>query len=158
MTRQCSQPAEPEDDGRVTRRQASEVRQGVGEDPSKTRGEIRGRRRAKRWSSRDRRKGLRRTIAVNQRDPGPQCDRDQERVRRLSHGIVPTGLQVSRLRQGYGAAGYVTDVLLLDDGLASSVETDGLPLRAVAAEGERDGVGPCRIVWMDRANADSEKC
>jgi len=50
------------------------------------------------------------------------------------------------------------DELSVRDGLAVSVETDGLPLRAVAAEGKRDGVGPCRIVRMDRADADSEKC
>src|SRR5688572_2924447 len=66
--------------------------------------------------------------------------------------------QVSRLRQGYGAAGYVTEVLLLDDELAISVETDGLPLRTRAAERKRHGVGPGWIVRMDRTDADSEEC
>src|SRR4029453_8915054 len=49
-------------------------------------------------------------------------------------------------------------VLLLDDGRASSVETDGLPTCVSTAEGERDGVFfPRWIVGVDRTDAHSQE-
>ena len=143
MSRQCSQPAEPKDHGRITRRQASEIREGVGEDPSKTRGEIRGRR--SRQTLEQQATGARVCAELSQGMsviPVHSVIVIKKRVRRLSHG-------------NRGHRPQVTTVLLLDDGLASSVETDGLPLRTVTAEGKRDGVRPRGIVRVGRADAHS---
>ena len=77
----------------------------------------------------------------------------------LSQGIsaIPVHSVIVIKKVYAGCLMESSKVLLLDDGLAVSVETDRLPLRAVAAEGKRHGVGPGWIVRMDRADTESEE-